>query len=220
MLTAAFKNTKPYRIITGAEDNSIIISEGPPFRFQSNKKEHSNFVSCIKFNPDYTLFASVGFDKKINIWDAAENQVLYSFDSSTPNMHTASIIYVVWIDKSTLATVSVDKTVKVWDLDAKSVKYTLYPLDKASLGEPQVGCGLAYSDSLKLLISLTLDGKINVWEVEKLCEDKGPDFVVHGHQSSVTHVRYAKLVDKLVSIDNQGKISNLKFLFINFNFYF
>lgn len=207
ILTAAFKNTKPYRMITGSEDNSIIISEGPPFRYLSTKKEHSNFVTCIKFSPDYTQYATVGFDKKINIWDAAENQILFSFDTSTPNMHTASIIYAVWIDKNTLATTSVDKTVKVWDLEAKCHKYTLYPVEKENLGEPQVGCGLAYSASLKLLISLTLDGKINIWNVENLSEDKLPDVVVHGHQESVTHVRYAKATDKLVTLDNQGKIS-------------
>lgn len=216
MLTAAFKNTKPYKIITGSEDNSIIISEGPPFRFQTNKREHSNFVSCIKFNPDYTLFASVGFDKKINIWDATENQVLYSFDTSTPNMHKASIIYLVWLDKSTFATTSVDKTVKIWDLESKSVKYTLYPVDKANISEAQIGCGIAYSDSLKLLVSLTLDGNLNIWNCEKFCEDKIPDVVVHGHQSAVTHVRYAKAIDKLVSLDNQGKISTHNFLFFHF----
>lgn len=213
MLTAAFKNTKPYKIITGAEDNSIIISEGPPFRFQTNKKEHTNFVSCIKFSPDYTQFASVGFDKKINIWDSTENKVLFGFDASTPNMHTASIIYAVWIDKSTLATASVDKTVKIWDLEAKNVKYTLCPVERKDLGEPQVGCGLAFSEQLKLLVLLTLDGKIYLWNLDGFVEDKVPDVVVHGHQSSVTHVRYAREVDNLVSLDNQGKISNFCFLF-------
>jgi len=217
MLTAAFKNTKPYRILTGSEDNTIIISEGPPFRYQSQKKEHSNFVSCIKFSPDYTQFASVGFDKKLNIWDSEENKVLHSFEaSSTPNTHTASIIYVVWLDKNTLATTSLDKTVKIWDLEAKSVKYTLFPCDKAALGEQQLGCGLAYSQQLKLLIMLTLDGHINFWNVECLGDEKLPDFVVYGHQASVTHVRYARSQDKLVSLDNQGKIGNRNkcFLFL------
>jgi len=216
MLTAAFKNTKPYKIVTGSEDNTIIISEGPPFRFQNNKKEHSNFVTCIKFSPDYTQFASVGFDKKINIWDSVENKVLFTLDSSTTNMHTASIIYCVWINNNTLATISIDKTIKIWDLENKTIKYTLYSDDKNQLSEAQIGCGLAYSYSLKLLVSLNLDGKLNAWNTDLLEDEKLPDFIVHGHQSSITHVRYSKSNDKLITLDSQGKISNI--FIVNYKF--
>jgi len=217
ILTAAFKNTKPYKMVVGSEDNTILIHEGPPFKFQALKKEHSNFVSCIKFNPDYTQFASVGFDKKINIWDAVNNTVLYTIDSSNSEMHAGSIIYLVWLDHNTIATISVDKVVKIWDLESKSIKYNLYPVEKSILGESQIGCGLAYSASMNYLILVTLDGKLNIWYTNLFADGKLPDLVIHGHQSSITHVRYSKSIDKLISLDNQGKISNRKFNFVIIN---
>ncbi len=126
-------------------------------------------------------------------------------------MHNGSVIYLVWLDNNTFVTISVDKTLKVWDLENKSVKYNLYPVEKTLLGEPQMGCGLAYSASLKYLIVITLDGKLNIWNTDNLTDGKLPDFVIHGHQTSINHIRYSKANDNLISVDNQGKISNYNY---------
>ena len=32
-----FKSSRPYRIITGSEDNTVAVFEGPPFKFKLTK---------------------------------------------------------------------------------------------------------------------------------------------------------------------------------------
>jgi WD40 repeat protein len=224
ILTADFKRTKPYRITTGGEDFNMCFFDGPPFKLVSNKKEHSNFVSCIRYNLDSTQFASTGFDKKINIWDVASNEVLYSIESTVENGHTASIISLLWIDNNTILTNSVDKTCKVWDLETKSVKYTLLPVEKDKLTQDQIGCGIVYSAVLKKIISLNLNGQINIWNQDTLEDGKLPDMVLTGHQNSVYHIRYSKQMKKIVSCDSNGYFCNINFYFIKINliyfFYF
>jgi hypothetical protein len=35
LITCAFKTTRPFRIITGSEDNAVILHEGPPFKLKT-----------------------------------------------------------------------------------------------------------------------------------------------------------------------------------------
>lgn len=216
MLTADFKRTKPYRIITGGEDFNMCFFEGPPFKLVSNKKEHSNFVSCIRFNSDSTQYASCGFDKKINIWSTETNEVLYSIENTVENAHTASIISLLWIDNNTLLTTSVDKTCKIWDLEAKKVKYTLLPVEKEQLSADQIGCGIAYSPVLKKIVSLNLNGFLNIWNLDTLEEGKLPDQVLTGHANSVYHVRYSKQMNKIMSCDSNGYFCKGNLLIFSF----
>lgn len=190
----------------------MTFHEGPPFRFKASEKYHNNFVSCVKYNLDSTQFASTGFDKKIHIWDAETNKILYTLESTTSNMHTMSIISLVWIDNNTLVSTSIDRSTKIWDLESKQIKFTLLPAPrptKGNLPEPHIGCTVTYSAAMKYLIMLTLDGKLNIWNYDSLENDKLPDFVIDGHQNGITHVRYSKQLESLVSLDSSGKISNL-----------
>jgi WD40 repeat protein len=204
ILTADFKKTKPYRIITGGEDQNMCFFDGPPFKLNSNKKEHSNMVSCIRYNLDCTQFASTGFDKKINIWNAETNEILYRIESTQENQHKASIIALLWLDNNTLLTNSVDKTCKIWDLETKTCKFTLLPEEKDKLSDDHVGCGVAYSSVLRKIISLNLNGKINIWNQDTLENEKLPDLILTGHQNSVYHVRYSKQMKKIISCDFNG----------------
>ena len=44
-------------------EDVVHFHEGPPFKFKSAIKTHTNFVNCIRFSPDGERFASVGSDK-------------------------------------------------------------------------------------------------------------------------------------------------------------
>lgn len=185
--------------------------EGPPFKLLSTKKEHSNMVSCIRFSPDSTKYASTGFDKKINIWNTETNEVLFRIETTDENQHKASIIALLWLDDNTLLTNSVDKTCKIWDLESKSCKLTLLPAALDKLTDDYVGCGVAYSGPLKKIISLNLNGNINIWNQDTLEDMRLPDMVLTGHKNSVYHVRYSKEMKKLVSCDFNGVFCKLNF---------
>jgi hypothetical protein len=35
LISCAFKTTRPFRILTGSEDNAVILHEGPPFKLKT-----------------------------------------------------------------------------------------------------------------------------------------------------------------------------------------
>ena len=43
--TCDYKPSRPFRIITGSEDNTSAIYEGPPFKFKTTKKVHTDMYS-------------------------------------------------------------------------------------------------------------------------------------------------------------------------------
>ena len=205
ILTGDIKKSRPYRIATGSEDFGVNFYEGTPFKSTKLHKEHTNFVTGVKFSPDNTLFVSVGFDKKINIYDGKEGSLLYTLaqDKSTGN-HTMAIIGVCWIDNTTLATCSLDRSVKIWDLNEKACKFTLYPKEKSLLGVPDSACGIRTNG--KWVFTLSLSGVLNFWDLSNLTDEKIADRVIDGHQNYVSAIVHVKSKNLVLSGDVNGKI--------------
>nr|XP_023650953.1 WD repeat-containing protein 1 [Paramormyrops kingsleyae] len=63
------KQTRPYRLVTGSDDNCSAFFEGPPFKFKFTMSDHSRFVNCVRFSPDGSRFASAGADGQIFLYD-------------------------------------------------------------------------------------------------------------------------------------------------------
>ena len=79
-LTVAYKPTRPFRIITGAEDQKIIFFAGPPFKLEkSDTATHQNFVNCVRYAPNGERAASCGSDKRIAIFDGQGDGLLYHY---------------------------------------------------------------------------------------------------------------------------------------------
>lgn len=62
-----FRPARPFRVITGSEDNSTTVFEGPPFKFKGTKTEHARYVQSVRYSPDGAFFATGGFDGKVSI---------------------------------------------------------------------------------------------------------------------------------------------------------
>lgn len=62
------------------------------------------------------------------------------------------------------------------------------------------------TSSDKYIISLSLNGKLNVWNLETLEDQKLPDQVFNGHQNYVSKVIYNKEAGTVISSDYNGKI--------------
>ena len=175
-------------------------------------KEHTNFVTGVKFSPDNSLFISVGFDRKIVLYDAKDGSVkdIISQDKAE-GAHTGAIISVIWLDNTSIATCSLDKSIKVWDISEKKLKYSLYPNDKSSLNVPEtftsINCNSTY------LIGLTLNGKLNFWKLNELSDEQLPNIVIDGHQNYISNIVYKKSSDEIISSDSNGKISKFYLIY-------
>jgi WD40 repeat protein len=205
ILAGDMKKNRPYRIATGSEDLCVNFYEGTPFKFSKMHKEHTNFVTGVRYSPDNTRFVSCGFDKRIIVYDGKDSTVLFTLaQDKSENNHTAAIIGITWLDNSTIATCSLDKTVKVWNLDEKACKYTLYPTEKTKLDIPDSGC--AVNNNSNYLFSLSLNGNLHFWKITELSDGKLPDLIIEGHQYYISHIIQFKTKSNILSSDFNGKI--------------
>ena len=60
-----FKSTRPFRAITGSEDNAVSFFEGPPFKWKTTMSEHEKFVHVVRYSPDGEKFASGAADGRV-----------------------------------------------------------------------------------------------------------------------------------------------------------
>ena len=205
LISGCFNGKKPYRLMVGGDDGKVNFYEGVPFKHKCEFKEHAGkFVSDIQCSPDGEKFVSVGFDKKVVIYQAKEGQILDQFDASKiENGHKMAIISCTYIDDNRLATCSIDRTVKIWDLTEKTLLFTLIPAE-GKLGTPYIFCGIV-SDGKKI-VTVSLRGTLYSWDVETLADNKLPDLIIYGHQNPVTCIDMAKNAKEFITGDTNNTV--------------
>ncbi len=62
------------------------------------------------------------------------------------------------------------------------------------------------TSSEKYIISLSLNGKLNFWNLDSLSDNKLPDLVLNGHQHYVSKAVYNKNNSTVISSDCSGKL--------------
>jgi len=169
---------RPYRAATGGLDFSVNFYTGVPYKFEKKHKIHTRFVNDIRFSPDGSLFATVGSDKGIHLFEGESGNLKSSF----PVEHAGGVYGVSWsADGKNFMTCSGDKTVKIWDVETqKSISTHTMGNDTE---DQQVGCLWQGNH----LLSVSLNGKINY--VDRNNNDK-PLRVIHGHNKAITSVVY------------------------------
>uniref|UniRef100_A0A8D8RJ04 Actin-interacting protein 1 n=1 Tax=Cacopsylla melanoneura TaxID=428564 RepID=A0A8D8RJ04_9HEMI len=170
-----FKPSRPFRIITGSEDNTIAVFEGPPFKFKMTKQEHSRFVQAVRYSPSGSHFASAGFDGKVFLYDGATADLVSELGSPA---HKGGVYGVAWKpDGTQLLTCSGDKTCKLWDIETKSV------VSEFNMGseveDQQVSC-LWQGE---YLLTVSLSGFISYLDVNNPAT---PIRVIKGHNKPIT----------------------------------
>ncbi|KAF8939163.1 hypothetical protein BGZ58_010513, partial [Dissophora ornata] len=177
--TVAIRQTRPFRAVTGGDDNSLVFSNGVPFVFNKTIQDHTRFVQEVKFSNNGEMFASVGADGKIFLYDAKTGDKLKEL-SATEHGHTGGIFAVSWsADSTRLLTSSADQTAKIWDVETSSVVNTfdLSAQDSAFLGQ-QVG-NIWKADHL---VSLSLSGDLNCLDPSTSKTSR----IIQGHQKAIT----------------------------------
>ncbi|KAG0359222.1 WD40 repeat-like protein, partial [Gamsiella multidivaricata] len=62
--TVAIRQMRPFRAVTGGDDNTLVFSNGVPFVYNKSIQDHTRFVQEVKFSSNGDMFASVGADGK------------------------------------------------------------------------------------------------------------------------------------------------------------
>ncbi|XP_076316944.1 actin-interacting protein 1-like isoform X2 [Tachypleus tridentatus] len=170
-----FRPCRPLRIITGSDDNSVQIYEGPPFKFKLTLTDHSRFVQSVRYSPNGELFATAGFDGKLFLYNGKEYTQVGQI--GTP-AHNGGIYSVSWSpDNSRLLTASGDKTCRLWDVATMSLisEFTF----GREVSDQQVSCLWQGN----YLLSVSLSGFINYLDVNNPTK---PLRVIKGHNKFIT----------------------------------
>eukprot|EP00127_Corallochytrium_limacisporum_P003952 Clim_evm1s156 gene=Clim_evmTU1s156 len=122
ILSCDFKQTRPFRIVTGGEDNFVNFHEGPPFKTTKVNKEHTRFVNAVRFSPDGAVMVSGSSDGKILKYDGKTGEKTGEIGSPA---HKGSVMGLSFsADGKQLLSGSADKTAKIWDVESGECKTT------------------------------------------------------------------------------------------------
>ncbi|KAI6019903.1 WD40-repeat-containing domain protein [Pisolithus orientalis] len=173
----SIRHQRPYRAATGGDDGLIIFSQGVPYKHEKTIRTHTRFVQDIKYAPSGDLFASVGSDYKVFLYDGKTGDTLAEF---TENAHNGSVMACSWSgDSKSLLTSSLDCTVRLWDVESRKVAKT-WNVGKG-ISNQQVGCVWTSSDDL---VSLSLSGVLNIFD-KRENKDR-PSRVLQAPQKAIT----------------------------------
>jgi len=185
--TCDYRPTKPFRVVTGGEDFAVSWHEGPPFKWTATASDHGNFVNCVRYSPDGSLFVSVAQDKTGFFYDGETGAKRGAFDLN--GGHKGGIYVASWSpDGTQVLTCSGDKTCKIWDVTTgKAV--TTFEFGSA-VEDMQVGCLWQGQH----LVSLSLRGHLIYLDKSN---PRSHIRVVKGHNKSIDSVAYHRPTNSL-----------------------
>ncbi|XP_017036573.1 actin-interacting protein 1 [Drosophila kikkawai] len=195
--SADFRPARPFRIVTGSEDNTIAVFEGPPFKFKMTKQDHSRFVQAVRYSPDGKFFASAGFDGKVFLYDGTSSELVGEFGSPA---HKGGVYALAWKpDGSQLLTCSGDKTCRLWQVESRELISEF--VMGATVDDQQVSC-LWQGEHL---ITVSLSGVITYLNVE---DPSKPLRVVKGHNKPITVLGLSDDRSTIYTGSHDGVVTN------------
>jgi WD40 repeat protein len=181
--TVSIRQQRPLRAATGSDDTSLVFYHGAPFKFNTSLRgQHNRFVFGTAFAPDGSVFASVGADKKIWLYDGRTGEPKGQIGEG---VHTGSIFGVSWAkDSKRFVTASADQTVRIWDPEAGKAVQTWRMGEEGTPSVPDQQMGVVWPSGRSdgLIISVDLEGNLNYL----VDGSPKPSQVVRGHQKNIT----------------------------------
>ncbi|XP_017128528.1 actin-interacting protein 1 [Drosophila elegans] len=195
--SADFRPARPFRIVTGSEDNTVAVFEGPPFKFKMTKQDHSRFVQAVRYSPDGKFFASAGFDGKVFLYDGTSSELVGEFGSPA---HKGGVYALAWKpDGSQLLTCSGDKTCRLWTVESRELVSEF--VMGSTVDDQQVSC-LWQGEHL---ITVSLSGVITYLNV---ADPAKPLRVVKGHNKPITVLGLSDDRSTIYTGSHDGVVTN------------
>ncbi|ORX36518.1 WD40-repeat-containing domain protein [Kockovaella imperatae] len=153
------RHQRPFRAISGSDDNTVILHTGVPFKYEKMISQHARFVQDVRYSPDGEAFASVGSDGKIFIYGGKEGDVKGEIKRDS----TSSLMACSWSkDSKSVASAGADGIVTIWDAS------TLKSTQTYTIGTdiPSQQNGVVYAGP-NTLVSVSLSGVLNVFDTRE-----------------------------------------------------
>ncbi|KAK8861594.1 hypothetical protein IAR55_002417 [Kwoniella newhampshirensis] len=160
----SIRHQRPFRAISGSDDNSVIFHTAVPFKYDKMINTHTRFVRDVAFSPNGDLFASVASDGKVFFYEGKTGEVKGQVDREA----TSSLMACSWApDSSKIATAGADGVVSIWD--ASSFKSIQSYSVGSDISSQQNGIVYANPDTL---VSISLSGTLNVFDTRESSSTK------------------------------------------------
>ena len=195
-----FKPSRPFRAVTGSEDQKTNFYAGPPFKFGHSTEVHTGNVNCVRYSHKGALYCTVGSDKQGFLFDGKEGKQVGVMGPE--GMHTATVYTCSWSpDDSMILTTSADKTAKVWavgeDNNATLVSTFAFQDPKNRLN---MMVGGVWADSC--LVTANLNG--DIFQLQQ--GQPEPSAVFRGHKDYISGMAINAANGELVCCDGGGRI--------------
>ncbi|KHN96973.1 WD40 repeat-like-containing domain protein [Metarhizium album ARSEF 1941] len=176
----AMRPQRPFRAATVGDDGNMVFYHGAPYKFNEKSALHKGFVLGTSYSPDGATLATVGADKRIQLYDGKTGEPTRQIGEGE---HTGSIFALSWSqDGKKFATASADQTIKLWEVDSGTVIQTWKFGDGVSIRDQQMGVVIPHGRTDGLIISVNLYGELIYLNEGK----EEPVRILQGHQKSIT----------------------------------
>lgn len=199
VITCDMRQKRPFRIMSGGEDQKCVFFSGPPFKIASTLGEHSGTVNCVRFSHNSEYVVSVGSDKKVVLYEGKTGGVMQVFEGK----HTGSIYSCSWSEDDTkLLTCSADKTVNLMSIpDGNILKTWNIQNEKFYSGRGGMAVACTFCEGKPIVVGVNgivslLDDDVESCIVKALC----------GHQVGITALAIDKNGDQIFTSDSDGLI--------------
>ncbi|KAL8292465.1 hypothetical protein RQP46_001077 [Phenoliferia psychrophenolica] len=200
--SVAMRPSRPFRAVTASDDMTVCVSNGVPFKFTSQSRKHSRFVTSVDYAPNGGLFVSAGSDGNSYLYDGATGEDKgASLDDGSGQAHKGTIFQASFSkDSAQIATSGADGIVKLWDVATSKVVQTwdFAGSESSSLLAQQVGNVWAGSE----IVTLSFSGVLSVLDVRM----PAPSRKLYGHQTAVTALASSPSTGDVLSGDSTGLV--------------
>lgn len=88
------RHQRPFRAVSGSDDNSVILHTAVPFKYDKMISMHSRFVRDVAYSPNGEMFASVASDGKLFMYEGKGGEVKGEAEraGSTSSLVSPSVI--------------------------------------------------------------------------------------------------------------------------------